>query len=307
VAVDGAGNVYIADYGDWTIREYSPANSNLTTLVSSGLLYPSSVAVDAAGNLYIADTGNNAIKKWTAVNSNLTILVSGLASPSSVAVDGSGNVYFADTGNSAIKKWTAATGGVTSLAAGLAAPAGVAVDGSGNVYIAETGSNAIAELPYAFVDTNGIFANEAGGSGTLPTVLPPTENLLAPFAPASSTNWLAISGVANGVVSFSFGATTSFRTAYITLLGQEIPITQFVVGTPPVLTGVRLLGNGVLQFSFTNNPNASFTVLSTTNLSLPLSEWTVASNMLPNTSGLFQFTSPPTTNDTQLFYVVHSP
>ena len=307
VAVDGAGNVYIADSGDLAIKEYSAANSNLTILVSSGLLYPSGVAVDVAGNLYIADTGNNAIKKWTVANSNLTTLVSGLSAPSSAAVDGSGNVYFADTGNGAIKKWTAATGSVTALVTGLTAPAGVGVDGLGNVYMADTASNTIEELPYAFVDTNGIVATEAQGSGTLPTVLPPTENLLAPFIPASSTNWLAVTGVANGIVSFSFTATTSFRTAYITVLGQEIPVTQYVIGTPPILTGARLLANGVLQFSFTNNPNASFTVLSSTNLSLPLSEWTVVSNMLPNTSGVFQFTSPPTTNETQLFYVVQSP
>jgi sugar lactone lactonase YvrE len=307
VAVDGAGHVYIVNHGDDTIKEYSVANSNLTTLPFSGLLTPSAVAVDAAGNLYIADTGNNAIKMWTVANSNVTVLAAGLASPSAVAVDGSGNVYFADTGNNAIKKWTAATGLVTNLVPGLSNPAGVAVDGSGNVYLANTGGNTVAELPYAYVDTNTVYESEAKGSGELPAVLPTTENLLAPFAPVSSTNWLVISNVANGVVSFTFSNATSSGAAYITVLGQEVPVIQVMVGAPPVLTGVRMIANGVLQFAFTNYPNATFTVLSSTNLSLPLSEWTMVTNLLPNINGLFQFTSPPTTNDAQLFYVVHSP
>ena len=58
------------------IKEWTAANSNVTTLVSSGLTDPYGVAVDGAGNVYIADSGNNAIKKWTAANNNVTTLVS---------------------------------------------------------------------------------------------------------------------------------------------------------------------------------------------------------------------------------------
>jgi hypothetical protein len=68
-----------------------------------------------------------------------------------------------------------------------------------------------------------------------------------------------------------------------------------------------MLGNGVCQFGFTNTPGASFTVVTTTNLSLAFSNWTVvgaASNTAP---GQFQFTSAPTTNDAQRFYGVRSP
>jgi hypothetical protein len=65
--------------------------------------------------------------------------------------------------------------------------------------------------------------------------------------------------------------------------------------------------NGVLQFVFTNTAGASFTVLSTTNLSLPLSNWTVVGTATNTAPGQFQFTSPPTTNDAQRFYGVRSP
>jgi sugar lactone lactonase YvrE len=147
VAVDDAGNVYVADAGDNAIKEWTPAGDALITLVSSGLKNPLGVAVDGAGNLYIADTGDNAVKKWTAAGNTLTTLVSsGLKNPVGVAVDDVGNVYIADAGNNAIKQWTAASNTVTSLvSSGLKNPMGVAVDGAGNLYIADVGHNAIKQ------------------------------------------------------------------------------------------------------------------------------------------------------------------
>ena len=97
VAVDNAGNVFIADSSNNAIKKWTPTNHALATLVSSGLNGPYSVAVDGPGNVYIADTGNTAIKEWIAASSTVTTLVStGLYAPSGVAVDGAGNVYIAD-------------------------------------------------------------------------------------------------------------------------------------------------------------------------------------------------------------------
>jgi hypothetical protein len=84
-------------------------------------------------------------------------------------------------------------------------------------------------------------------------------------------------------------------------------LTNICMVTPPVLTNLTMLDNGAFQFSFSNTQAASFTVLTTTNLSVPLSNWTVLgapSNIAPN---LFQFTSEPTTNDPQRYYRVRSP
>jgi sugar lactone lactonase YvrE len=313
VALDGAGNVYFADLSHKVIKEWTAANSNVATLISSGLSSPVGVALDVAGNVYIADNGNNTVEEWMVATSNLTTLALsafGLNNPNGVAVDGSGNVFIADTGNSRIREWTVANSNVTTIVSlGLANPEGVAVDGTGNIYIADTSDHAIKELPYAFVDPTPKSELAAAGNDALPQVLPATENLLPPFAPTSDQGWLTITGITNDVVSFSFTFNpSSSRTAHITLLGQSIPITQAGAGvTPPILAGPQMLEGGLVQFAFTNIPNASFTVLSTTNLSLPLSNWTAIGAVSNMGAGQFQFILQPASNGSQSFYTVRSP
>ena len=310
VAVDGAGNVYIADTFNSAVKQWIATSSNLVTLVSSGLDFPVGVAVDKAGNVYIADTGNSAIKEWTAAGHTVSTLLSlGLGYPSGVAVDGSGNVYFADADNLVIEKWTAASNTVmTLMSSGLNDPSGVAVGGSDNVYFSDAYNRTVRELPYAFVDPKAKLEGPAAGSDVLPVVLPATANLLGQFAPISDQAWLNITGITNGVVSFAFGANTgrTNRTAYITLLSQPISITQAAV-TPPTLLGPRMLSNGRFQFAFSNNDlGVSFTMLTTTNLSLPLTNWTVIGSATNITPGVFQF-STDTTNSPQGFYRARSP
>jgi sugar lactone lactonase YvrE len=147
VAVDGAGNVYIANSGNNAVKEYNAATGQLSTLVSSGLDGPQGVAVDAAGNVYIADTDDNAVKEYNAATGQLSTLVSsGLNQPEGVAVDSAGNVYVADTDDNAVKEYDTATGQLSTLvSSGLNFPGGVAVDSAGNVYIADTDDNAVQE------------------------------------------------------------------------------------------------------------------------------------------------------------------
>jgi len=78
---------------------------------------------------------------------------------------------------------------------------------------------------------------------------------------------------------------------------------------PGKLTGLTRLGNGAIQFTFTNYTDASFTVLASTNLALPTSTWNILGHALesPIGSDQYPFTDPQATNITQRFYRVRMP
>jgi len=144
VAVDAAGNIYIADTHNQRIRKVS--NGIITTIAGTGiagfsgdngvdssaqLSNPTALAVDANGNLYIADTDNQRIRKI----SGTTI----------TTVAGNGEQGFSGDGGAA-------------TAAGIDSPNGVAVDAAGNIYIADTHNQRIRKV------SNGIISTIAGNS-----------------------------------------------------------------------------------------------------------------------------------------------
>ena len=155
VAIDGQGNIYIADANNNRIRKVIAATGIITTVAGSGptghgnggfsgdggpasdaqLNYPTRVSVDAAGNLYIADSYNHRIRKINATGAITTVAGSGstgpgnggfsgdgglainakLNFPTGVAEDGEGNIYIADNGNHRIRMVIAATGIITTV------------------------------------------------------------------------------------------------------------------------------------------------------------------------------------------------
>jgi len=144
VAVDGAGDVFIADIGNNRVIEIS--SSGTVTTVVSGLNFPSSVAVDGAGDLFVVDSGNNQVLEVPAGGGTVTTLISGLNGPQGVAVDGAGDVFVADTFNNRVIEIQAGSGAQTTAGTGLNNPWGVAVDGVGDVFIADFHNNRVVEV-----------------------------------------------------------------------------------------------------------------------------------------------------------------
>ncbi len=150
VAVDGAGNLFIADANNNRVVKV-PASGGAQTTVGTGLNEPNGVAVDEAGNVFILNAGSSLVVKVPASGGAQTTVGTGLKHPNGVAVDGAGNVFIMDieaVGNSRVVEVPANGGAQTTLPiTGLVSPVGVAVDGAGNLFVTDSFYSHVVELP----------------------------------------------------------------------------------------------------------------------------------------------------------------
>jgi sugar lactone lactonase YvrE len=214
LALDGAGNLYIADSLHYRIRVVNAKTTIINTFAGDGnpgytgdngpavgaaLNTPTGVAVDGAGNVYIADSGNNVVRKVTA-STGIIATVAGngapgtpanvgdggpataanLNNPQGVTVDIAGNLFIADTSNHRIRRVDAVSGIITTVAgngttnaatgaggysgdggqaidAELNYPFTVAFDAAGNMYIPDSDNNRVRK-----VSTSGVISTFAG-------------------------------------------------------------------------------------------------------------------------------------------------
>jgi uncharacterized protein (TIGR03437 family) len=276
VAVDSAGNIYIADTNNHRIREVS--NGVIITVagsvtggfagdggdaINAELNFPEGVAVDSAGNLYIADTNNSRVRRVSGgvittvagngsgySGDNGPAISAGLSYPSSVAVDSAGSLYIAGDPYR-IRK---VSGGVITTVAGagatvadgtppanaaLNAPSSIAVDPSGNVYISDTGNDRVRVLTpsgasCAYTVSPLSFSAVGSSGGNLVATIQTASGCT--WAVQSLPQWIAWSGntVGTGAATITLAAAANSgddRSAVISIAGVPILVTQTGTGS----------------------------------------------------------------------------
>ncbi|MGA9671054.1 MAG: choice-of-anchor D domain-containing protein, partial [Terracidiphilus sp.] len=174
VAVDGSGNVYIADtYNNrMLIETLSAGTYTESALPTSALASPSGVALDGSGNVYVADSGNNRVLMETlsaGSYSESTIPTSALNYPSGVSVSGNGSIIVADTYNQRVLMETLSEGSsieTTIPTSTLNYPSGIAVAGNGNIYIADSSNNRVLKEDFADLPSLSFAATAPGSTSS---------------------------------------------------------------------------------------------------------------------------------------------
>lgn len=215
LTVDGAGNLYVSDLLNNTIRKIKPIDTNwvVTTIAgqvgmpgsadgtNNSALFdkPNDVAVDRAGNVFVADHYNHTIRKLTASGTNwIVTTIAGLAgvsgtangtnadarfwSPTGIAIGTNNHLYVTDTANFTVREiipegtnWVVSTIAGVALNAGFTDgtnggaqfdyPYGIAVAGAGRLYVADWGNHAIREV--LAIGEDWAVHTIAGGSGMM--------------------------------------------------------------------------------------------------------------------------------------------
>ena len=170
LALDAAGNLYIADSHNHRIRRMDISSGIITTLAAQ-IDLPSALALDVLGDIYVADQRTHLIRRIdhasgvvTNVAGNGTqgysgdggpAILAAIDSPTGIALDAAGNLYLADTHNHRIRRVDASSGMITSVAGtgqpgfsgvALNLPRSLAIDTLGNLFVVDSNNQRVRRV-----------------------------------------------------------------------------------------------------------------------------------------------------------------
>ncbi len=220
IAVDAAGNAYVANENVSAVRKYAPGSSgnSAPTFTIGGLDNPIGVAVDGAGRVYVANSaagglGSPSIQVFnpgaTVPVHTITGASTGLSTPGYLALDAAGNIWVANIGGNSVEMFRAnQTGNVppTNVISGsntlLSRPQGIAFDSFGRLYVA-------INNPTGALDAVLIFSAPLNGN------IAPSNILCGVNTGVNNPTGIAVN--AQGtlfVVSSAFGGTPGYVTIF---------------------------------------------------------------------------------------------
>jgi len=276
IAVDAAGNVFVADSPNQVVLEIPAGGGTPFELdFSDALSFPVAVAVDGAGDVYVVDQedGTSSVFELAAGVGFSTSIYGSEDTLSGIAVDGAGNIYVSDQSANSIVEIPVGGNSVTLVApaAGLNGPKGLAMDASGDLFIADSGNKRVVELaagattltPIASGLTQSPNAVAADAAGDL-YIAESQGNLVVETNPAGVTVatlnsgidhplGVALDGLGNiYVASPNTQSVVEFQRNLSSSIGLGIVFDPQAAGTvsaPHVLQGLQNVGNEPLVFS----------------------------------------------------------
>ncbi|MDR3737298.1 MAG: pectinesterase family protein, partial [Acidobacteriaceae bacterium] len=303
VAVDAAGNVYVANKAAGTLLKFAAGSSTPVTLVS-GLSQPFQVTVDGTGNIYVADSGNNRVVA-VSVAGVVSAVGTGLNAPRGVAVDSAGDVYIADTGNSRVVEVPAAPSSQVMIGSGFSGPTQLAVDAANNLYVLDQGNSRVVEIapgastqPVLSLGSILPVAIAVDAAADVYVADAASESVLM-YAAGSSTG----TALATGLSSPAGLAVNGSGTVYladagataVTVLGRAAGTLTFANTSTPVSAVLTNVGNSSLSFTapgFAQTDATDFSVAASSSGGCAFANGTLGAGASCGVTGIF---SPQTT------------
>jgi hypothetical protein len=281
VAVNPAGDLFVADDNDNSVTEYAPRSfgdvAPVATIsgAATGLSGPFGLALNSAGDLFVGNAGNNSVTEYAPRSFGDVAPIAaiagpdtGLNSPFGVALDSAGELFVANDGANSVTEFARGANGdaapivnISGAASGLSSPTGVAVNSAGDLYVVSSATDSVNEyegLPGNIVSVGAIGGSATGLSEPAGIAVDPAGNLFVTNMGANSMTEYAADARGDEAPAVTLAGSLSIPFGVALLPPPTVP------GAP--LIGTATAGNASATITFSppssdgGSPVTSYTV-----------------------------------------------